>query len=89
MLFIEITLRTLPFTKVSLKSSGSSISEKIQKDLAYCAKLLLVLKKNLFLLYKNKFFLWKKWMGRNDSINIATTSGIIRMPSTIEYFLND
>ena len=28
-LFIETTLRTLPFTKVLLKSSGSSISEKI------------------------------------------------------------
>ena len=29
-LFIETTLRTLPFTKVSLKSSGLSISEKIR-----------------------------------------------------------
>ena len=28
-LFNETTLRTLPFTKVSLKSSGPSISEKI------------------------------------------------------------
>ena len=27
-LFIETTLKTLPFTKVSLSSSGSSISEK-------------------------------------------------------------
>ena len=31
MLFIETKLGTLQFTKVSLKSSGSSISEKIQK----------------------------------------------------------
>ena len=31
MLFIENTLRTLSFIKVSLKSSGSSISEKIHQ----------------------------------------------------------
>ena len=30
LLLIETTLRTLPFTKVSLKSSGSFISEKIR-----------------------------------------------------------
>ena len=30
-LLIETTLRTLPLTKVSLKSSGLSISEKIPK----------------------------------------------------------
>ena len=29
-LSIETTLRTLPFTKISLKSSGMSISEKIR-----------------------------------------------------------
>ena len=29
MLFVETTLRTLPFIKVSLKSRGSSFSEKI------------------------------------------------------------
>ena len=38
-LSIETTLRTLPFTKISLKSSGPSISEKIP----YKFKLLIIL----------------------------------------------
>ena len=49
-LSIETTLRTLPFTKISLKSSGPSISEKIRQiSTTYTHKYLFFFTQEFFL----------------------------------------
>ena len=45
-LFIETTLSTLPFTKISLKSSGSFISEKMQSFLSF--NYIIYINKNIY-----------------------------------------